>query len=481
MINVLLWLVIAAVLLFAGNRAAQRALLNKPDYRIMQAEARYVWEHGRTAPGTLMFGYLPFTTFYLWPCMVWLPHRAGIYTYAALNLGYAAAAIWLLRRWWHAMGPPRRAPLAALFAWPVLMAVRHLEFALGANQVTLVTLVLCVAGVTLVAHRRSWSGGALLGLAGLMKLLPFVLVGLLVLRRRWAAVGGVAVAVLLFEVVPSLLFFGPGGAIAEYRAWRDRTAVYSSFDAIEQPLRWAHAHRSDASCAAVLTRWLRKPPEGRTAVVVRGEPPTGLIDQRRARLAADEYLVIDPTPPRDGRAWAVESYDTGWAPRFALLDLPAEAVKLVYVVALSTAGLALVMLTCTGQAWGDSQREWFALSALWMLAMFVVTPLMRPYYLSWALPAVVVVYKALLEQRAERPGRWTPGMVLAAVSLVMWMVGVAGLGWEVARWYGLHLLVLALLAASTAWACRLARSEHERDTRPAVAVSGGTHIEEKMQ
>ncbi len=53
--------------------------------------------------------------------------------------------------------------------------------------------------------------------------------------------------------------------------------------------------------------------------------------------------------------------------------------------------------------------------------MFFVTPLMRRYYLAWAVPAVVVVYDAMVAEWLAR-SRWSRGMILSAVALT--------LGWD---------------------------------------------------
>jgi hypothetical protein len=92
------------------------------------------------------------------------------------------------------------------------------------------------------------------------------------------------------------------------------------------------------------------------------------------------------------------------------------------------------------------------LASLWMLAMFYFTPLMRHYYLAWAFPAVIVVYRTLVAEGSARGGRWSAGRVLAAVALAGWIIGEACLGWGVVRWYGVHMAAVTLLAAATIWA-----------------------------
>jgi hypothetical protein len=44
------------------------------------------------------------------------------------------------------------------------------------------------------------------------------------------------------------------------------------------------------------------------------------------------------------------------------------------------------------------------------------------------------------------------GAWLAVVALAAWGAGVACLGSKVLRWYGIHVVVLALLSAAVVWA-----------------------------
>ncbi len=94
-----------------------------------------------------------------------------------------------------------------------------------------------------------------------------------------------------------------------------------------------------------------------------------------------------------------------------------------------------------------------AAGAMWMLAMLWFSPLTRHYYLALALPALAVVWRAMVTEyhrNGERPNGDTK---LGLVALLAWGVGIACLGWNAGRWYGLHLGVLLILAIATgrAW------------------------------
>ncbi len=512
------WTVFAIILATGVAGGVRRGLRHAPDWDDFQREATYVWEQHRTAPSTAMFGYLPTTTFLLWPFTTWLPQPLGMILYVVSNALALIATIWIVHRWWmvpHAAnastvlaGPriPSRStnteiagpripslpsdaadshlpgPLSVShplhwLIWPLLLVCANFQHALQSNQLSLWTLLLCVAGLTLVerdssdvrireASRRrwrQWAGGLILGLVMLIKVMPALLAGYLLLRRRWRALTGIVLALVLFDAVPSAAFFGPSGAIAEHQAWLRRADWHSNRRLIADPLLRVHRHGTNASFSAVLARWLRPLPDARRQVILYGDPPPEVIEEYRAELAPDEVLTLDPMPPEHG-AWAEKRVLLDWVPRFHIAELSAATVWWTWATALALGGLALAWFTWRSVRGGT---DWRPVAALWLLAMFWPSPMMRHYYLAWAFPAITVVWQAVAKRirpsdsgRTTRPRttgrRWTAGSCLAVIALAAWAVGVFGLGWSLGRWYGLHLLVLALLTAATAWAWRAA-------------------------
>jgi hypothetical protein len=436
----LAWLVVAIVLASGVVAALHRGLQNRPDWDDLRTESAYVWQHGHTAPGTAMFGYLPATTFALWPFTAWLPQPLGLVLFVASNLLAAVASLWIVRRWWTGAAP--------WFVWPVLLVCANFQHALQANQLTLWTLLLCVRGLTLVGRRRDLLGGLVLGLAAVIKIMPGILILYLLLRRRWRALGGVLVAGVVFDVAPSIAFFGWHGAVEEHSAWLRRAAWHSNRQLIEQPLLRVHRHGTNSSLAAVLTRWLRALPPVDRQVILYGDPPAEVVARYRAALAPDECLTLDPMPPREG-VWAEKRVDLAWVPRFHMADLPARVIWWIWftLIALGLAGLLAVTY------WRSNSTDWEALSALWMLAMFWPSPMARHYYLAWAFPAAVVVWRAVGAELKRTNYRWNWGVRFAAVALGAWLLSVTSLGSKLLGWYGIHLGVLALLTAATLWAC----------------------------
>jgi hypothetical protein len=481
-------LIIAFILATGVIGGLHRAITHQPDWDDLQSESRYVWEHHHTAPGTAMFGYLPTTTFALWPFTTWLPGPLGPILFIATNLAALLATTWLIHRhWWPVLGAtavsavrsgdetcrrvprlagaripsrtscsgnpfPRTSSLPNLlpFLLPLLLISANFQHALQSNQLTAWTLLLCVAGLTLVGRDRNFLGGLTVGLAALIKIMPGVLVIYLLLRRRWRALAGVLVATILFDLLPSVAFFGWQGAIAEHQAWLRRTSWHSNRVLIEQPLLRVHRHGTNASLAAVLTRWLRALPAATRQVILYGDPPPEIVAQYRANLAPDELLTLDPMPPRDA-PWSEKRVDISWVPRFHIANLSPNTIWWLWATPLIAAFVALVWLT---RRRGTSSADWPALSALWMLAMFWPSPMTRHYYLAWAFPAIVVVWATLLRTWNEPRLRHTIGTALSIAALAVWLIGVAALGWNLPRWYGLHLAVLALLTAASVSSCR---------------------------
>jgi hypothetical protein len=443
------WGLVALALVVGVVGAVNRGVKGRPDWGDLQRESQHVWEHGHTAPGTAMFGYLPPASFALWPFTAWLPQPWGVLAFILTNIAAAVLSVWIVYRWW--LGPHGS---AAVLVWPLLLASVNLAHALQANQLTLWTLVACVGGLTLVGRGRQVTGGLVIGLAAVLKVIPAILVGYLLLRRRWKALLGFGLAVVLFDVVPCVVVFGWDGMVEEHRAWVRRARWHGNWHWIDQPLLRVHRHGSNFSLSVVLGRWLRETPDARRQVILYGDPPAEVVERYRAGLEPEEMLMLDPMPPGE-EAWAEKRVDISWVPRFSLAALPARGVWGIWVVLVGGGLAALAWLTWRSGR-GNAHADWVPISALWMLAMFWPSPMTRHYYLAWAFPALVMVWQGLAAAR-ERGGRWRAGDSLALASLIAWMIGIACLGQGVMRWYGVHLAVLAVLAAATVWVLRQKR------------------------
>ncbi len=450
------WTIVLLVLVSGIVGGLHRGMKPKPDpdWRAFSHESRQVWQDRAIPPETSMFGYLPTAFFALWPFTVWTPEPFGLIAFVALN-ALATIGSWLiLRRWW--FDRPRVSVGGAL-VWPALLMVGHFQHVLQANQLTILVLLLCVAGLTLLMHRRQCLGGFVLGLAGCIKVTPFVFLLYLLLRRQWRALAGVLLAVLLCQVVPSIIFFGPAGAIREHRGWWQRVGWYSNSRMIEDPLLRVRRHGHNCSYSVVLGRWLRPAPEAGVQLILAGNPPAEAIEEARANLQDDEYLVLDPQPT-PGTRWSLRRDQIPNVPRYRIAGLSARTVWLIWAGTLAVAIGALALATTRCRNTPPGGPGWRAEVVIWMLLMFWPTPMMRDYYLALVLPAYLVVWQAVLSR--SHPGGSGPGRRLAIGALAFFPVGgMVALTWNAANWYGLHLATLAVLTGAAVWAWRVERAQ----------------------
>lgn len=454
------WIVAGMTIAIGAGSGIQRGLAGRPNWGSIQRESRYVWEHRQSAPATALFGYLPTAVFALWPFTTWLPGTAGEVAFVCSNLLAALITTWLLARYWLPDARP-----ASSIVWPLLLVVVNIAHVLQANQLTLWTLLLCVAGLTMVGRSRPLAGGFVLGLAGLVKSMPLLFIAYLVLRREWRGVVGFFLAIVVADIVPCLVFFGPRGTIEEHRAWLRRAEWHSNSRLIDDPLLRVHRHGSNASFSAVLARWLRRPAGAQRQIILEGSPPAEVVTARRAALGQGEWLSIDPMTAVD-RPWServIELRNFG-LPQVYAVDLSPQVIKMIWalIVAIALAGLALFTLR-------TPRRAWAPLASLWMLAMLLPSPMLRHYYLALAFPALVVIWRTYVGATSVGNPRWTAIRALGPLAGVGWLVGVAGLGWNVGRWYGLHLVVLLIVAVATIACVRLNSEQSARGESSAGA------------
>ena len=448
-------MIVAAALIVGAIGGVYRGVTDQPDFSEFNSEADYVWQHGHTRPDTAMFGYLPAATFLLWPFTTWTPHVVGAVLWTMVNTVAVVASAWIVYRWWLHDPPP-----IGMYALPLALAAPNLAHAIQSNQMTALTLVSMVAGIALVERRRQWLGGFVLGIAIIIKTLPILLVGYLVLRWKWRALVSLFVAIVALNVVPSIAYFGPRQALAEHRAWLRRAGWHSNWHLINEPFLRVHRHGTNVSLSAALTRWLREPPAATRQLILYGDPPADVVARYEAGLPPSTLLTIDPMPraaPSDGE-WPHRRIDNlSWVPRFHVANFSPRVVYGIWAVLVGSMLIALA----GGTVWftRSGRGAWPPVAALWLLAMFWPSPMMRHYYLAWALPALVVVWNALVRTAALRGGHWSAAMAIGVAGLLGWLVGDALLGSKLIRWYGIHLLAITLLVAATVWAWSRAQRE----------------------
>ena len=127
----------------------------------------------------------------------YMVHRTGWFLVQAL--AFLAFALWLVTT----LDAPDRAPalalLVALVAWtPVLLTWQFGQWHLAA-------ILAAMGGMALVARGRDLPGGALLAASVVTKIFPGLLLIVLLMRKRWRALGFVAAFACLFALMAWLV------------------------------------------------------------------------------------------------------------------------------------------------------------------------------------------------------------------------------------------------------------------------------------
>lgn len=387
-----LGLIATAVLLLAvGTVSFLRAARDEWDFSHFYHDARDVWEHGSLHPfidptggdaGRRLPFYLPAVPALLAPLAAFglLPAAA---CWAALQVASLAYCLFALRHRW--AGSSAAFWLAACLALPALYEAAKF------NQLSYPVLALIIVAFEAFERRRVVGGAIALGLAIVLKLLPAIFLLWLCVKRRWGAVMLTLGASAVLASGPALVAYGPSRAVTHYAEWYQFNFAGDSVRGLVGAERREHFvdHRNQ-SIAQVLARW----------------------------------------------TWPGHPHRMPWQP-FSL-----GAPTIVNVAR----GLAVVLLValmwCTRRASGslrahERRAEW----AVYAIAMLVVSPLVRQYYLVWALPGLV-----LLASRAEAARGWRP-----VLGLAVWTLGMLAWVWPIEEWGeaarlgGLHLAMLLVV------------------------------------
>jgi len=410
------WLYFGLVLLLAVVAVVsfRRAVARKYDFHHFYLDAAYVWKHGELNPDLgnedrstrrqLPF-YLPVVALLLSPLTV-----GGVMPAAALwTIGHLVALAYALRvlSGWQTAAPSRGPPGAALalacaVALPAVLEVARF------NQLSFYILALVLGGLAALERDKPWRAGVLLGLATVVKLLPAAFAVWLALKRKWIALGAWGATVLVVALLPSLAVFGPRKTADYHRQWWLHNVHGSAARGMTDPsLREHFIDYRNQSIPAVLARLLW--PEHRYPVLFQ---PVAVGAQAARAIA-----------------WCVTAVLVGgllWATR---RRLP-----------------------------GDDGFGWRAEAATYALAMLIFAPLLRQYYLIWALPGLVLLARIAIDPIGGRRQR------LGQVGLALWLAGMLAWLAPTARAYGAHLLMLILLGIVLLSAAR---------SRPAAAEGNG--------
>ncbi len=472
------WQLVALLALLAGLGVLSfdRASRGRFDFHHFYLDARYVWEHGALNPAVtphitaetrqLPF-YLPVVSLALAPLAA-LGRLPAAVLWTVGQMAALAYAMCALRRWTglvsgraparpsagESSSPPTADQGVGRYALPlaVVLALPAFIEAARFNQVSYFVLALVIGGFTGLERGRDVRAGVFFGLAAVLKLLPGLFLVWLLLKRRWTAAAVCLLTALIVIVLPPLLVFGPGQTWTYHREWFDYNL------------------RGDA---------------GRG--LLRADLPEHFIDRRNQSIAQVLARLTWPQHP----------YRTAWQP------VALESQTCQRIAAGVTLTLLLTLVWKTRRPWDaltSTQRQ--AEAAAYALAMLALSPLVRQYYLVWALPALVWFAQRVLEplirtphasagqngpalngrarmgsacppsrerKRADElataravgsdPGRriahgdsaWRVRMAAncsahaGPLGLAVWLIGMAVWPWPAARVVGVHLAMLLLL------------------------------------
>ncbi len=374
------------------------------DFHHFYRDASYVWQHGRLNPDLdnpdrsqrrqLPF-YLPAVALLLSPL------TAGGVRLAALlwALGHLIAltyALSVLMKWGKTASS--RAPPRAAIVIATVVALPAIYEAARFNQLSFFVLALMLAGVTALERRQPARAGVWLGVATVFKLLPAVFAIWLVLKRQWTAAATLVGTALVIALLPSLAVFGPSETLKYHRQW------------------WNY-NLQGAPAGGMLATGLR----------------SHFIDHRNQAIPAVLARLCWREHPR--------------AAAFQPLQLDEQACRRIgQALALLLAAL-LVWLTRHSMSWPRRQPlsavelrdRCRGEAAVYLLAMLVFAPLLRTYYLTWALPGLVLLARHALDARGRALQR------LGLIGLALWLLGMLAWMSDTARAYGVHLIMLIAL------------------------------------
>jgi hypothetical protein len=365
--------VLAAVV---GTYSIIRGATGASDFKNPYRVARIFWETGtldiRGEPR------YPPTIRVLMAPLAALPLAAAAAVWTVLSLGAVAA----LPRGFERLGAPALRQQA--LPWLAVLTFVLDAFALG--QMDPVNLCLVTWGLVLARESRAVAGAGLIGLAGMIKVLPVAFWGVLIARRRVAAAAAGALLTAAAGVALLTVFAGWGAGMHGIAEW--------------------------------------------ITVLREREGAWGLIATRNSLRENNEALPVV-------LARTFGDLDPGLSRNaVSLARLPLSVVWAIWLAIL--AAMAVTWLVC---AWGARRiapdRGWLGMFALTAVVMLAVTHIAWPHYFMWLLPATLFLAR-------RRPVLWTA----AAIGQLGMMIPVLrGLGCHMALALALFALVARDLLA----------------------------------
>lgn len=365
------------------------------DFRDYWRTALAFRETGEVRSDLGVHNYLPAFVVLMTPWSV-LPLQVSIVIFALLSMALWVATLHMMVRL-VGEGAERAVLIGAFLTFPYV----HSCVTLGAIE--LVLLFLIVACAACVRGNRPGLGGAALGLAIALKMLPVVLLAPLVLAGRWKAVAAsVACGVALIFALPALAVGWPTTAQL-HSDFAQRLGVVKADHSGEAP------RAGGPSTIEILTA--EKP---RKAVFSNISLPMVL----RGLLTPIDRHPRENEPPL----------------RVNVADLPVVWVGVIYAALLACVGIATL--------WRSRGCDLLNSYGLWCAVMLLVSPLVWTRYLLLACLPVVLIVRSGLQNKSA------PARRASIAALSIWGLGIILLAWPAARAAGAQLAGLAAIWAA---------------------------------
>ncbi|HSW44851.1 MAG TPA: glycosyltransferase family 87 protein [Phycisphaerae bacterium] len=401
--------------------ASYRVHIDDSDLIDFHRTGLHWWQTGEFTQGEGVRHYLPAFVILVAPLVAW-PLKLVAPLWTVLNIALLLVTV---RECGRVLARSDRDPLpfSVRRVWPIVLVLPYLHSTLGLGQVNLPVLCLGVLAFSRCwESRRDMTAGALIALAGVIKIYPLLLVLFWLARGRWRAFASAAIAFVLLTGGLSAAGFGWEGSKAAHRLWlaEVRGRKYQTPEELAGGDRLGHLlfwqqrnqfHRHNNQSLAAVVRRLTTDP-GSTG---RKDRPVHLL-----RLTIGQSR--------------------------GLYYLSAGAV------------LGFLLIATWARRKGATPAGDFRSYGAWLAGVVAFVPIYWTHYFVLLLPAMAVLSADVWRRRREkhRVG-WSE------VLFALWLLAIPLLGLTVLRLAGLHCwLALATMVWAT-WPLGTAGFDYRRD------------------